>query len=94
MHKNAMKCNKTQSKWYIKKHETSKIIDTFETYQPAINIVVDLQCPCKRVWYQMNEDTNEVLMIYGLDQMVIGIIVGKLNCGGATPSIYQNYTTG
>jgi hypothetical protein len=33
MHKNAMKCNKTQSKWCIKKHGASKIIDTFETYQ-------------------------------------------------------------
>jgi hypothetical protein len=28
-----MKCNKTQSKWCIKKHGASKIIDTFETYQ-------------------------------------------------------------
>jgi hypothetical protein len=34
MHKNAMKCNKTQSKWCINKHGASKIIDTFGTYQP------------------------------------------------------------
>jgi hypothetical protein len=33
MHKNAMKCNKTQSKLCINKHGASKIIDTFETYQ-------------------------------------------------------------
>jgi hypothetical protein len=33
MHKNATKCNKTLSKWYINKHGASKIIDTFETYQ-------------------------------------------------------------
>jgi hypothetical protein len=33
MHKNAMKCNKTLSKWYKNKHGASKIIDTFETYQ-------------------------------------------------------------
>jgi hypothetical protein len=33
MHKNAMKYNKTQSKWCENKHVTSKIIDTFETYQ-------------------------------------------------------------
>jgi hypothetical protein len=33
MHKNAMKYNKTQSKWCINKHGASKIIDTFETYQ-------------------------------------------------------------
>jgi hypothetical protein len=32
MHKNASKCNKTQSKWCINKHGASKIIDTFETY--------------------------------------------------------------
>jgi hypothetical protein len=35
MHKNATKCNKTQSKWCINKHGASKIIDTFETYQSA-----------------------------------------------------------
>jgi hypothetical protein len=33
MRKNAMKCNKTQSKWCINKHGASKIIDRFETYQ-------------------------------------------------------------
>jgi hypothetical protein len=32
MHKNATKCNKTQSKWCINKHGASKIIDTFGTY--------------------------------------------------------------
>jgi hypothetical protein len=32
MHKNAKKCNKTQSKWCKNKHGASKIIDTFETY--------------------------------------------------------------
>jgi hypothetical protein len=35
MHKNAMKCNKTLSKWCKNKHGASKIIDTFETYQFA-----------------------------------------------------------
>jgi hypothetical protein len=34
MHKNAMKCNKILSKWCKNKHGASKIIDTFETYQP------------------------------------------------------------
>jgi hypothetical protein len=33
MHKNATKCNKTQSKWCINKNGASKIIDTFDTYQ-------------------------------------------------------------
>jgi hypothetical protein len=36
MHKNAMKCNKTQSKWCINKHGALKIIDMFETYQRVI----------------------------------------------------------
>jgi hypothetical protein len=38
MHKNAMKCNKTQSKWCINKHGASKIIDTFETYQASLSL--------------------------------------------------------
>jgi hypothetical protein len=33
MHKNAMKCNETLTKWCKNKHGASKIIDTFETYQ-------------------------------------------------------------
>jgi hypothetical protein len=39
MHKNAMKCNETLSKWCKNKHGASKIIDTFETYQPAEGII-------------------------------------------------------
>jgi hypothetical protein len=35
MHKNAMKCNETLSKWCKNKHGASKIIDTLETYQQA-----------------------------------------------------------
>jgi hypothetical protein len=34
MHKNTMKRNKTQSKWCINKHGSSKIIDTSEKYHP------------------------------------------------------------
>jgi hypothetical protein len=45
MHKNATKCNKTQSKWCINKHGASKIIDTFETYQAA---AADLR---RRQWF-------------------------------------------
>jgi hypothetical protein len=36
MHKNATKCNETLSKWCKNKYGTSKIIDTFETYQMAM----------------------------------------------------------
>jgi hypothetical protein len=32
MHKNATKCNETQSKWCKNKHGASKTIDTLETY--------------------------------------------------------------
>jgi hypothetical protein len=39
MHKNATKCNKTQSKWCIKKHGASKIIGTFETYQGRLSLL-------------------------------------------------------
>jgi hypothetical protein len=34
MYKNATKCNETIGKWCKNKHGASKIIDTFETYQP------------------------------------------------------------
>jgi hypothetical protein len=37
MHKNATKCNKTQSKWCINMHGASKIIDTFEKYDILFN---------------------------------------------------------
>jgi hypothetical protein len=40
MHKNATKCNKTQSKWCINKHGASKIIDTFGTYHDVTTKVV------------------------------------------------------
>jgi hypothetical protein len=40
MHKNAMKCNKTQSKWCKNKHGASKIIDTFETYQAPLQVML------------------------------------------------------
>jgi hypothetical protein len=33
MHKNAMKCNETLSKWCKNKHGASKIMDTLEAYQ-------------------------------------------------------------
>jgi hypothetical protein len=41
MHKNAMKCNKTLSKWCKNNHGASKIIDTLETYQIP---------PCPMIW--------------------------------------------
>jgi hypothetical protein len=48
MHKNATKCNKTQSKWCINKHGASKIIDTFETYQPPASACTLRSRNCSR----------------------------------------------
>jgi hypothetical protein len=40
MHKNAMKCNETLSKWCKNKHGASKIIDTLETYQLSLGMLM------------------------------------------------------
>jgi hypothetical protein len=40
MYKNATKCNETIGKWCKNKHGASKIIDTFETYQRAIDAFI------------------------------------------------------
>jgi hypothetical protein len=42
MHKNAMKCNKTLSKWCKNKHGASKIIDTLETYQKGLDKIISV----------------------------------------------------
>jgi hypothetical protein len=52
MHKNAIKCNKTQSKWCINKHGASKIIDTFEKYQPT-----QIK-PCAAGWFEKLVETG------------------------------------
>jgi hypothetical protein len=66
MHKNATKCNKTQSKWCINKHGTSKIIDAFETYHmasldevPETKIVIEPKVTEKIV----HEDWEKQLLI-------------------------------
>jgi hypothetical protein len=43
MHKNATKCNETLNKWCKNKHGASKIIDTLETYQPAMGVKVEVK---------------------------------------------------
>jgi hypothetical protein len=45
MHKNAMKCNETLSKWCKNKHGASKIIDTFETYHSSTTVIVAVVFP-------------------------------------------------
>jgi hypothetical protein len=54
MHKNATKCNKTQSKCCINKHGASKIIDMFETYQSPVAL-------------PLGEGVEEILGLYRLD---------------------------
>jgi hypothetical protein len=57
MHKNATKCNKTQSKWCVNKHGASKIIDTFETYHPTSCLVS----------YSQHMVATRLLELYGLE---------------------------
>jgi hypothetical protein len=47
MHKNTMKCNKTQSKWCINKHGASKIMDMFEMYHflPLLHVLSAVYAP-------------------------------------------------
>jgi hypothetical protein len=45
MHKNAMKCNETLSKWCKNKHGASKIIDTLETYHRSSDVAVPVVAP-------------------------------------------------
>jgi hypothetical protein len=40
MYKSATKCNETIGKWCKNKHGASKIIDTLETYQPLVSMMV------------------------------------------------------
>jgi hypothetical protein len=40
MHKSATKCNKTVGKWCKNKHGASKIMDTLETYQGSMLLLV------------------------------------------------------
>jgi hypothetical protein len=40
MHKSATKCNETVGKWCKNKHGASKIIDTLETYQLPLPLII------------------------------------------------------
>jgi hypothetical protein len=62
MHKNTMKCNKTQSKWCINKHGASKIIDMFETYQGATYQMIMQNC--------LGSQIGRNIQVY-IDDMVI-----------------------
>jgi hypothetical protein len=55
MHKNAMKCNETLSKWCKNKHVASKIIDTLETYQAGKLIEVEDDVAMGHVLAELND---------------------------------------
>jgi hypothetical protein len=71
MHKNATKCNKTQSKWCINKHGASKIIDTFETYLAPCSI---------RTIYMMFSTDPEICMIYTYLVDINGVCILQVWC--------------
>jgi hypothetical protein len=59
MHKNAMKCNKTLSKWCKNKHEASKIIYTFETYQRLnLGFLLREKCCCAHHTFRLGFPTG------------------------------------
>jgi hypothetical protein len=60
MHKNATKCNKTQSKWCINKHGSSKTIDTLETYHGPI--LID-NPPCLEVVTTLCEHKDDIFAV-------------------------------
>jgi hypothetical protein len=56
MHKNAMKCKETLSKWCRNKHRASKIIDTLETYQLGTN---DTKCTEEGGVFEYQEEEEQ-----------------------------------
>jgi hypothetical protein len=57
MHKNTTKYNETLSKWCKNKHEASKIIDTLETYQDALEaslaVTINNPKPYNNHWFMV-----------------------------------------
>jgi hypothetical protein len=81
MHKNATKCNETLSKWCKNKHGASKIIDTFETYQPYLIEPPLREGPCNRYGAQfrcrrMRLRGKSLTCVATLDN-VLGVMEGR-----------------
>jgi hypothetical protein len=71
MHKNATKCNKTQSKWCINKHGVSKIIDTFKTYQEEGSLEARMEELEQEVFRYKKMAEREVDIIHRINQELI-----------------------
>jgi hypothetical protein len=63
MYKSTTKCNETLGKWCKNKHGASKIVDTFETYQPLVHIGPILEL-------LRGDDENHMLGIVVFDQIL------------------------
>jgi hypothetical protein len=63
MHESATKCNETIGKWCKNKHGASKIIDMFETYQPACSSQHYFGLEATHVIYLPNDQTTPMLWL-------------------------------
>jgi hypothetical protein len=61
MHKNATKCNKTQSKWCKNKHGASKTINMFETYHEVKRKLFSLSLNGRAAeWYKLLKNGRSI----------------------------------
>jgi hypothetical protein len=90
MHKNATKCNKTQSKWCINKHGASKIIDTFETYQCARLCFLDAYLGYNQIKLR-KEDEEKIAFITPYNVFCYQIMPSGLKKAGATYQRMMQY---
>jgi hypothetical protein len=63
MHKSATKCNETIGKWYKNKHGVSKIIDTFETYHCASQMLKEAKEDLRRVGSRISWRSRACLLV-------------------------------
>jgi hypothetical protein len=105
MHKNATKCNKTQSKWCKNKHGASKIIDMFETYQrPFLNTAgAVIDCNQGKVTFKVNDKEHivyfpkKIARKYAFNSIrnIETIKVGQIICSRPKPKEeYQIFMVG
>jgi hypothetical protein len=64
MHKNATKCNKTQSKWCINKHGASKNIDKFETYHGHAELRRSNPPSWRHLWLRKTRGNGDEVRVF------------------------------
>jgi hypothetical protein len=84
MHKNAMKCNETLSKWCKNKHGASKIIDMLETYHLCFDQVIKSfgfvpNCYEACIYKNVSGSSVTFLVLYVDDILIIGNDIDMLN---------------